>query len=303
MKSSAHHIFTAIACSAATVLAAPLHAQDSANADPGNDDIVVEGTIDVDRADARDQTRDITPRATSAMEPLARFNKPICPGVWGLAPENAQLVIDRIYDNAEQVGVEVDATENCGANVWVIVVDDPHATFKELRDENDFLIRGLGYWERERIEDQDGAALSWNLVSIRNRGGLEAVQGANSDAVNETTLMTRTNTAIRQDIEFSVVLFRRSELGTVDALTLADYATMRALAKTEEPNENLAFDTVLGAFGPARDVTRLSVFDRSYLRALYRSSPTRDSRLALTDVESLMEEEYARMEREGEIQR
>ena len=302
MKSPAHHILTAMACSAAA-LAVPLHAQDVANGDPENDDIVVEGTIDVDRGDARDQTRDITPRPTSAMEPLARFNKPICPGVWGLAPENAQIVIDRIYDNAEQIGVEVDAAENCGANVWVIVVDDPHATFKELRDNNDFLIRGLGYWERERVEDQEGAALSWNLISIRNRGGLKAVQGADTGPVNETTLMTRTNTAIRQDIEFSVVLFRRSELGTVDALTLADYATMRALAKTEEPSEDLAFDTVLGAFGPARDVTRLTVFDRSYLRALYRSSPTRNARFALTEVESLMEEEYARMESEGETPR
>ncbi len=303
MKTAARYSLTIALCSAAMAVAAPLSAQDAANGDPGNENIVVEGTIDVDRADARDQTRDITPRPTAALEPLARFNKPICPGVWGLAPENAQLVIDRIYDNAEQVEVMVNATENCDANIWVIVVDDPHETFQELRDNNDFLVRGLGFWERERVEDQDGAALSWNLISIRNRGGLEAVQGANSDAVNETTLMTRTNTAIRQDIELSVVLFRRSELATVDALTLADYATMRALAKTEEPNEDLAFDTVLAAFGPARDVTRLSVFDRSYLRALYRSSPTRDARMALTDVESLMEEEYARMESEGEIQR
>ena len=70
MKSPAHHILTAMACSAAA-LAVPLHAQDVANGDPENDDIVVEGTIDVDRGDARDQTRDITPRPTSAMEPLA----------------------------------------------------------------------------------------------------------------------------------------------------------------------------------------------------------------------------------------
>ncbi|MGB3796172.1 MAG: hypothetical protein WA957_07705 [Alteraurantiacibacter sp.] len=302
MKTQTRFSLTAALCSAAMVAAAPLTAQDAGATDPENE-IVVEGSIDVDRADARDQTRDITPRPTAALEPLARFNKPICPGVWGLAPENAQLVIDRIYDNAEQVGVAVDATENCGANVWVIVVDDPHETFEQLRDDNDFLIRGLGYWERERIEKQDGAALSWNLISIRNRGGLEAVQGANSDAVNETTLMTRTNTAIRQDIELSVVLFRRSELATVDALTLADYVTMRGLAKTQEPNEDLAFDTVLGAFGPARDVTRLSVFDRSYLRALYRSSPTRDARMAMTDVESLMEEEFARIEAERANQR
>ncbi|MWV29214.1 hypothetical protein [Aurantiacibacter rhizosphaerae] len=302
MNIRARHAIAAALCSAAMAIAAPLAAQDQAPKEPDNE-IVVEGEIDVDRGDARDQTRDITPRPTSAQEPLARFNKEICPGVWGLAPENAQIVIDRIYDNAEKIGVPVNDAPDCGANVWVIVVDDPHETFKQLRDKNDFLVRGMGYWERERIEKQDGAALSWNLVSTRSRGGLEAVQGANSDAVNETTLMSRTNTAIRQDIELSVVLVRRSELATVDALTLADYATMRGLAKTEEPNESLAFDTVLGAFGPARDVTRLSVFDLSYLRALYRSSPTRDARLALTDVERLMEEEYARMEAERTEQR
>ena len=303
MKTPTRHSLNAALLGAAMIVAAPLQAQDAGTQEPENEDIVVEGTIDVDRADTRDQTRDITQRVTSTMAPLARFQKPICAGIWGLSEENAQIVIDRIYYNAEQVGVPIDETAECKANVWVIFVDDPQETFAQLRDNDDFMVRGLPYWDRERVEEQEGAALSWNITSIRTRGGAEAGDIELSGPVYETTQMSRTTTAVREDIEFSVVLFRRSELANVDALTVADYATMRALAKTEEPNESLAFDTILGAFGPARDVTRLSVFDRSYLRALYRSSPTRNARFALTEVESLMEEELARMEAEGSQQR
>ncbi len=299
---------TATLLASVFTLSQPALAQDGNADEPRSDnEIVVQGEIQVDRADARDQARDITPNARTSMDPLARFQKPICPGVWGLSPENAQALIDRMYYNAEQAGVPVNVEENCPANIWVIFVDDPAETFAEMRDEQAFLVRDLGYWERERVEEQDGAAMSWNITTIRNRGGTEMQMNSTAadlpGPVAENTIMSRTNAGIREDIEMSVVLFRRSRLAEADVLTVADYATMRALAKTEEPNEDLSFDSVFGAFGSAADVKRISVFDRAYLRALYRSSPTRLSRLALSEIDALMEEEYARMESEGEINR
>lgn len=267
----------------AALVAFPAAAQDN------DGDIVVEGER-IDRGDTNDQVRDITVREGNVGDPLARFQRPVCPGVWGLMPENAQLVIDRIYDNAERAGLEVDESENCAANVWVIFVDDPRQVFEQLRDDNDILVRNLSYYERNRVQEQEGPALVWNLTSTRNREGqLISTGNVRPDeiAVNPVTLMTRSNSAVRVDIDFSVVLIERSALAGRDAYAIADYATMRALARTEEPDRDGAFPSVLTLFEDGED--RLTDFDLAYLQDLYSSRATQPGRQGLGRVALLME--------------
>ena len=258
------------------------------------DEIIVQGER-VDRSEARGQARDITPRSSGWGDPLARFQKPICVGVWGLLPENAGIVIDRVYENAERVGIPIEETEGCAANVWAIFVDDPQKTFADLRRENSFMVEGLPYFERERIEEERGPSLAWNVVSTRNREG-EVISIGDVDpgsmAVNPVTSMSRLQSAVRNDIEWSVVLIARSALADLDAHSVADYVTMRALARTETPDpSDMAFSTIMTLFDEGAD--RLTDFDLAYLRDLYSSSPLQPGRQTGGRIAAFMDEQGA----------
>ena len=280
---------------ALALTAPPLLAQETGpDPEPAENEIVVEGEINIDRDDVRQQARDVTSVRGSTTQVLARFNDEICPGVWGLSPENAQLVIDRIFDNAERSGARVDATENCRANLWVIFVDDARATFQQMRDDRAFLLDGINVWQRRRILEQEGPALAWQTVMMRSEEGNERTQG---DAANVVTSMSRLDTGMRSDIEISVVLIDRGVLADLDAFAVADYATMRALAQTRPPRGEGDFDTILALFDEdAAAPHRLSAFDMAYLRSLYRGRGTGPSSRAHSGIDSLMEDELNREE-------
>ena len=298
-----------IACAAFGFLAVPAMAQDT-NPDPDDDEIVVEGVLEVDGVGSRRQARDITQRLGSTSEPLARWQRPICAGVWGLTEENASLVINRIYDVAEIAGLMVDSTEACPANVWVIVVDDPAATFESLRDDNNWMVRGLGRSERNRVERQTGAARAWNIASYRDengnavRTGFDAVgdnqlaqqTGGNAGGapIVQSSAMSRLRTAVRLDIDMSVVLIQRSAIGEFDAITIGDYAAMRALARTQEPSREGPYGTILTIFEDDLSPHRITAFDRAYLRSLNQGSAHRPGTRAMASFDELMEEELLR---------
>ncbi|WP_340588929.1 hypothetical protein [Erythrobacter alti] len=271
----------------------PVMAQDTGNdPDPAENEIIVEGEISVDQRNARQQARDVTNARGSTTQVLARFNDEICPGVWGLSPENAQLVIDRIYDNAERAGAQLEATEDCRANLWVIFVNDPRETFQQMRDDDAFLLDGINIWQRRRILEQEGPALAWQTTLMRTEGGGDRSLG---DPSNQVYSMSRLDTGMTNDIEISVVLIDRSVLADVDAFAVADYATMRALAQTRPPREEGEFDTVLALFDEdAPGPNRLSAFDISYLRSLYRGRGTGPSTRAHSGIDRLMEDELNR---------
>ncbi|MCB2066297.1 MAG: hypothetical protein KDE15_06620 [Erythrobacter sp.] len=289
---------TLLACASAL----PVAAQEQVQRDR-HGDIVVEGERSVDGNEVGQLARDVTGRQAYSGDPLARFQRPVCPGVWGLSPDNAQALIDRIYDNATRAGVEVNQEAGCPANLWVIFVNDPRETFQRLRDDNAFLVRGLDYWARKAVTEQEGPVLAWNVISVRNPDGMpiaspgntalaaaEARSGGEIPA-NPVTQMSRTHAAVRQDIEMSVMLVQRSAIAHLDAWALGDYATMRTLAQTRPPREENAYETVLALFDEdaVSPPERLTRFDLAYLQSLYMSRVDQPGRQALRNVDELME--------------
>lgn len=287
----------ALACALPLFAAAPALAQDA---------IIVQGER-IETADVRNTARDITIGSYSAQVPIARFQRPVCPGVWGMTEENAQAVLDRIVFNALEADIPVAEEPDCGANVWVIVVDDADATFERLREEDSFLTRHLTRYQERKVRSQEGAARGWNIISTRNpETGVvqpdgfelasafqEAATNGTPPPVNEVNRISRLDLGIRADIELSVVLVERSALADLDSVALADYATMRLLAYTDPPSEDGPVSTVLTLFAPGESgefaPERMTAFDRAYLRAIYRSSPTRPARIALGNISDAME--------------
>ena len=286
-------------CSIAALNSAPAAAQDS---------IIVQGER-IEPADIRRTARDIVIGARAMRRPLSRFQRPICPGAWGLSEEVAQAVLDRIVANAIEADVPVNEDPDCGANIWIIVVDDARETFEQLRDDNSFLTRNLGGSQLDAVRNQEGAALGWNQISERNPETGErlpssfqfaaAVQAARAAGLatpsNNVTSFSRLELSIRSDIDRSVLLVERAALTNIDTHALGDYATMRLLAQLQPPDRGNNVSTVLEMLAPG-DVgesapQRMTPFDRAILRAVYRSDPRRPARVALGDVYDLMANE------------
>ncbi|WP_271078547.1 hypothetical protein [Aurantiacibacter sp. MUD61] len=292
LKSLLRHS-AALACVASLVMTGTASAQDT---------IVVEGER-IETADIRSTARDITFGARSMFQPLARYHRPVCPGVYGMSELNAQAIVDRIMTNATLAGVEVSEEPGCGANAWVIVVDDADATLASLLEDDSFLTRHLSRYQERMLREQAGDVRAWNMITERNPdtgnvlpSGFEAtsayITGGGSPPVNEVFGMSRLDLAIRTDIELSVVLVERSALEELDVGALADYATMRLLARTETPRRDSGISTVLTMFDPERAADaprRMTPFDMAYLTALYRSSPTRPARMAMGGIQHFME--------------
>lgn len=264
-------------------LSQPALAQDDNETSRDSDDvIIVEGNRAVTVRDVRRQAGSITPRAGTAGAPLARIRREICVGVYGLAPESARLVIDRIYYNAEAVGLTVSEEEGCIANIVVAIVDDPHEEFAAMRRDRHRLVQGINYWERKRVADQEGPAIAWNSVVTTAYDGSRPNGGR--PPIFETTQMGRTDSATLREIMVSVVLVDRDALADLDGVTLADYSTMRTLARTRTPIEDISAPTVLGLFSGDYAPDRLSAFDMGYLRSLYGGPGDRPMSYAMADI-------------------
>ncbi len=291
-KSALAHLLLAAAAlaSATPVLAAE---------DPREPDIVVTGEAEaagVDAGEVRQQARAVTTRGRVIIEPLARFQDPVCVGVWGLSGESASYVIDRIYYNAEAAGIALDETPGCAANVIVAFVADPHGEFRQRFDARHQILDGLSQDDRNRVTRTQGPVLAWHLVASLTDTG-ESRNGRPPSF--ESTQTSRLNAGMRRDLVLSVVMIDSDLLVDLDALALADYATMRALARTrpvaQEGGTSAA--TVLALFDdPVNAPQGMTAFDRAYLASLYASSADMPGQYALRDIDERMAREAASAE-------
>ncbi len=79
---------------------------------------------------------------------------------------------------------------------------------------------------------------------------------------------------MREDITSVMVLVNRAHAPGKSLVQLADYATMRGLARTRPVENGTALDTILALFDesstPPNEMTE---FDRAYLASLYSGIP------------------------------
>ena len=109
--------------------------------------------------------------------------------------------------------------------------------------------------------------------------------------VIEATDSSRLNSGTRRDILASIVMIDTDLLEDLDGLALADYATMRMLARTRPvDNGEAAYGTILSLFDdPVNAPQAMTDFDRAYLASIYDSRANLPGHLALRDVDERME--------------
>ena len=271
-------LHAAAAC--AILVPAPVLAQaeDPASSEEPDTSIVVTGELP-SHLEVTRQAREITVPTGIRYLPLPRFEGDrLCPGVIGLKDDYAALVIDRIRANAERFDLwmtEDDGT--CQPNFIVAFVDDGKATLQQIANQWEGMFRGMPRPERLALLDEEGPVRVWTLTATRAPGGMPIGEDPRTGTKVVTTSAppSRFYLSVREDITGVLVLFDRAAVRGMTLVQLADYATMRGLARTRPVDgDGQALDTILALFDPeATPPVELTQFDRAYLGALYAGMP------------------------------
>jgi hypothetical protein len=199
--------------------------------------------------------------------------------VIGLKGDFASLVVDRIRANAGRFGLWMtEDNGTCTPNFVIAFVDDGQATLQQVADGRSWLFKDMPRHERVELLADDGPAHVWTATQARTRGGMnlpDKPDGRKASAMGGGGRRGPELSA-REDITGVLILFDRDDVRGLTLTQLADYSTMRGLARTRPVDgDGQAMATILALFDQdAPPVAEMTAFDRAYLGALYGSRAT-----------------------------
>lgn len=253
----------------------PEGAPAAAEAAPG--DIVVRGQAEAPtRSDISRQARSIAPAQNMYRLPLARFEDRLCPGVAGLAPEYAGLMVGRIRAKAEELKMWMGEEEKCSPNFIVAFVDDGQKFLNTIAETQVTAFKSMRLADMRALLAETGPVRVWMQTATRTRDGMPIPEGeglANPPVVQMAMAHSKIYLSTREDITSVMVLFDKAQMVGKSLDQLADYAIMRGIAQTRPPeSDGTAMDTILTLFDPAGSPPlELTSFDNAYLASLYDS--------------------------------
>lgn len=257
-----------------------------------DDDILVIGDRQGEAKAVRDQTAVVTKRGPSD-KPLPRFYQPFCPMALGVQADYAAYLTERIRSNAREAGVLV-AKGKCQPNALLIFAKDARKTLKALRKEQPWFFTDMPESDVNRLIERNEQTFAWQISEVRGVDGkpmrtIEVEIGMppirRELTVNDQWQTGRLNQPIRVDLSGSVLMIDDRYLPGKSLAQLADYASLRLLASTNDiPPDELAFiPTILSLFtAPDSAPPGMSSFDTGYLRARYSLRPNANP-LAIKD--------------------
>lgn len=275
---------------------------------PAGPDIVVTGKPDPTESQTVQQAKAISRMGDYHHDPLARFSDPICPGVLGLPVDAAGIIIDRIRYDAERVGAPIEASTSCKANIIVAFTRDGGAEVRRLLKTHGYLFDGLEAVEARELDNEPGPVRAWNVTALRNRFGQEEsptleppmmkIDGNPGLGPVRVIVVPNSTSHIflgsRVDITASVVIIDLAAIDGLPVAQIADYAAMRALARTRPADGDTAASTILSLFDPKSSHPReMTTFDLAYLRSLYEAGSNVPAAVKILNVSRVVEKDKA----------
>lgn len=240
----------------------------------------------------RDAVRDFVGAVTVEAgneDQLARWDSRVCPGVIGMAPAQAQAVVDRVATHALDLGLQV-GEPGCAANLLVIFTRDSDTVARELVAEHR---RALGYYSdgsntRGRAALTDFAETSrpvrwWHVANTADENGFvipdRDIEGGPPPSVQAPGGGSRINRATQQVFSRVIVIVDADRVTGARVGTIADYVAMAALAQLDPDADTSQWPTILNAFraGVPEDEIVLTAWDISYLQGLYGADGNRSA--------------------------
>ena len=288
---------------ASLVLAVPAIA--AAQAQESN--IVVEGVKDRAKR-ISNFVKDLTPSDLSHNQ-LSRWEMPVCPAVFGLAPQQRPYVINRMRSIAQAAGVPL-ASPRCDPNVIVIVTSNKPALLAALeKGHPDYF---PGDWSNRKIRaiEQDAyPAAAWQFEGLLSTDGLRLAESTSGfDPVDPAGLVAATipTTAPasrlrppgRRDVLTSILIVQNNALSGLTSTQFADYAAMRSFVRADPrqvraPSSDTILKVLDAPMGTAVPLS-LTPFDLSFLKAFYASGTESYAGVQRSDIAWRMNRELNR---------
>ena len=217
-----------------------------------------------------------------------RFEVPVCPAVFGLAPQQAAFVADRMRRIALEAGVPLAKTP-CAPNAIVIVTANKGALIDALAQHHpDYFPIEWGTGKIRALERDPYPAAAWQFEGLLTPDKLrisETTIPSLLDPVDPAALVastppttapaSRLRPSVRRDVMTSVLVVQANALAGLTATQFADYAAMRTLARTDPSQVPApASDTILKVLdAPMGSTVPLSITarDLAFLRGYYGS--------------------------------
>jgi hypothetical protein len=279
------------------LLAGPAFAQSQPEPQPDEpvEEVIVEGRrLERQIAEFIDA---LTPGTTRM--PIPRFLWKTCPAMIGLSERQNRLVTQRIRAIATAARVPLDR-DNCRPNLLVVAVAGKNMLLQTLQTRRPELFETMSIAEREGLIHSNHPAAAWHLRDWRGlsgdslrAGSIENQRAARFERLdaprrrrrpfneNRLVMIDIPGTRIRMPAEptfaSAVVLLELEALDGVTTTQIADYAALRAFARTDpERVTGLGVPTVLTLFhdrasGRTAEL-RLTSWDLNFLRVLYETS-------------------------------
>jgi hypothetical protein len=267
-----------------SIAAAPLNAQTAAPPPSSDENVVVEGQ----RVKAEAMVRDTIDGV--GLLPLGRFEDKICPAVVGLAPAQADRLVQLLRANIAAFGGGLQKP-GCTANATVIFTPQPADFVRQLavKQPSYFSLSPAGI---KSFTEKPRPVLSWHVIEMRDRDGNElgnsrelgmakarildqpAAAGAPMSAkVLRNTGATHLATSSRADMLFGFAVIDAAKIQGKSMEQLADLATLHLLLEIKQdaaagPSSILSLfnDRPEGAAPPPG----FSSYDRAMIDGLYR---------------------------------
>lgn len=250
---------------------------------------------------------------------IAMFRAPICPFVDGFANSQNKQIEQRIRRVAEQIGLPA-AQDKCSPNVVLMVANDAAATLRSLERKNPILFQGIVPSEVRGLMRQKGPVWTWQTImespsdgragpsssdiktgssgapATAGGGGASISRFEDNASALRITSQSRIRKTTRPDLFASFILIDFDELAGLTLTQIADYATIRTLARTQ-PKPNLRQRTMLRLLDVPRDgraeLDQLTRWDIAYLQALYKSTNTVSASLQKSTITAEMRRRFA----------
>jgi len=214
----------------------------------------------------------------------ARWVKPMCVQVGGLADAAGRAVERRIREVAAKVGAPVDASDTCGSNVIILVNGDPLKTLDLMAARK--LVQFMD-GDRNGIKVRFPIQAFYMGLFIDSRGRphldtpmIDTLYGDRNTVYNQTPQMiasddSRLQHGIQPQLGTVTIIVDAHAIGGMSLGALADYLALMALAQTPASGHCLPAPTIANLFVPDCDkdlhATALSVADMSMHKALYET--------------------------------
>jgi hypothetical protein len=245
----------------------------------GKPDILVEGEKHPRKA-IKAYIRSTVAEETAGQ--YAKFDAPVCPSFTGFTKELSVFLEQRMRDVAKAADIPT-GKKNCRTNVHVAIVEDGPEAIADLRQRRKGAFGQMRPYERNRIAKQPGPVYSWHLVSPLSMdvnqdrsipgGGIShaILEEARVNAAR-SNVKSRVLQPVRQSINHAVVLIEKDAILGLSPAQIADYVTLRALARAEtDESETPRVASIRTLFdGSPEDAPEvLTEWDLALLTALY----------------------------------